>query len=248
MSYIPRRVGLPAAVDLGQLRADVALANRIVHRAGLVTAFGHVSARIPGTDSFLIPRRTSPALARAEELLLMDVDGRVLEGDGIPNSEVWIHARVYAARPELAGVAHVHSPACVALGQTGHSFVRLHNSGAPLGLVPLFNRVGLIRTRELGDEVARVLDQHRAMLLRGHGANVVAPDVRQAVVLACFLEEAASIQLRALAAVGGEVARLSQFTPEETARAGEEIGAAGPMGRAWEYYSAMTDDAPDRKA
>ena len=79
------------------LRADVALANRIVHRAGLVTAFGHVSAASPGTDTFLFPTRASPALARADRLLVLSLDGERLSGDGEPNTELWIHARIYAA-------------------------------------------------------------------------------------------------------------------------------------------------------
>ena len=47
------------------LRRDLALANRIIERFGLSRAFGHVSARIPGTDTFLIPTRRSPAFAEA---------------------------------------------------------------------------------------------------------------------------------------------------------------------------------------
>lgn len=122
--------------------------------------------------------------------------------------------------------------------------MHLHNSAAPLGRVAIFHRVGLIQSRELGDEVARALDQDRAILLRGHGANVAAADVRQAAVLACFLEEAARIQLQALAAVGGNATRLSGYTPEETARVAAEIGATGPMERAWDYYAAIVNDPP----
>src|ERR671927_688399 len=78
------------------LREDVALANRIVHRMGLVTAFGHVSARIPGSDTFLFPTRASPALANADRLRTLDFDGQRVAGDGEANTELWIHARIYA--------------------------------------------------------------------------------------------------------------------------------------------------------
>jgi L-ribulose-5-phosphate 4-epimerase len=224
------------------LRADVALANRIVHRMGLVTAFGHVSARIPGTDTFLFPTRASPALARADRLLVLDVDGQRLDGDGEPNTELWIHARIYAARPDVGSVAHVHPPACVALGQIGEPVRIIHNSAAVLSDgVPLFERIGLIRSRELGDAVAATLGQHRAMLLRGHGANVADGDVRSAAVVACLLEEAAEIQLRTLAAVGGLSDRVRAFSPEEATRARTEFDATGPMSRAWEYYASLVE-------
>jgi ribulose-5-phosphate 4-epimerase/fuculose-1-phosphate aldolase len=228
--------------DLMELRRDVALANRIVHAAGLVSAFGHVSARVPNTDTFLFPTRASPALADPQRLLVMNVDGGQLEGVGQPNTEFWIHARIYAARADVMGVAHVHSPACVVLGQIGQPLQILHNQGGVFADgVPLFDRVGLIRTRELGDEVAATLGPRRAMFLRGHGANIAEADVRRAAVMACFLEESAELQLRALAAAGGRADALRAYTPEETSRLREQIDAGGPINRAWEYYAALAE-------
>ena len=231
-----------AAPDLADLRHEVALANRIVHAAGLVTAFGHVSARILDSTTFLFPTRSSPALARAERLLVLDLDGNILSGEGTPNTEFWIHARIYAARPDVGAVGHVHSPACVALGQLGQTVRVLHHSAAAFGDgVPVFERPGLIRSRELGDDVARTLGRSRAMLLRGHGANLADTDVRRVAALACFLEEAAEIQLRALAAAGGNPDRLRYFTDEEVAHVRSQIDTPGPLGRAWEYYAALAE-------
>jgi ribulose-5-phosphate 4-epimerase/fuculose-1-phosphate aldolase len=226
--------------DLRPLREDVALANRIVHRVGLVSAFGHVSARIPNTDRFLFPTRASPALAKAERLLVLDLDGNVVAGEGTPNSELWIHARIYAARPDVGAVAHVHSAACVVLGQIGQALRPLHHTGTAFNQgVPLFERPGLIRSRELGDQVAATLGSGNAMLLRGHGANTADVDVRRTTVLACLLEEAAELQLRALTALGGDAGKIHFFDAEENARVREQIDAAGPMNRAWEYYAAL---------
>ena len=95
------------------LRRDVALANRIIERFGLSNAFGHVSARIPGTDTFYISTRRSPGLADENGLLVIDTSGKVLSGEGAPNSEFWIHARIYAARPDVGAVVHAHPPACI---------------------------------------------------------------------------------------------------------------------------------------
>src|SRR6266705_220633 len=101
------------------LKRDVVLANRIVERFGLSNAFGHASARIPGTDTFFMPTRRSPGLASASTLLVLDTEGKILSGRGTPNSELWIHARIYAARPDVGGVVHAHPPACVCLTQIG---------------------------------------------------------------------------------------------------------------------------------
>src|SRR5919202_2505438 len=220
-------------MELAELRREVALANRIVHAAGLVSAFGHVSARVPGTNTFLFPTRASPALADAARLLIVDIDGNQRDGQGEPNTEFWIHARIYAARSDVGAVAHVHSPACVALSKLGKQMLILHNAaGVFLDGVAQFERVGLIRSRELGDQVAATLGQRRAMLLRGHGANVAEIDVRRAAVVACFLEEAADLQLRALAASGGRPETPRAFTTGDAARPSDHIGATGAMKRA----------------
>ena len=223
--------------DLQQLRSDVALANRIVHRMGLVTAFGHVSGRIPGTDRFVFPTRASPALADPERLLILDLDGNILEGTGTPNTEFWIPARIDAARPDVGAVARVHAPSCIALGQIGQTVRPLHNSGAIFSDgVPVFERVGLIRSRELGDQVAATLGDKRAMLLRGHGANAAEPTVRRVAATACFLEEAAELQLRMLSGTGGNPDRLHYYDEQESTRLREQLDNAGPFDRAWEYY------------
>jgi ribulose-5-phosphate 4-epimerase/fuculose-1-phosphate aldolase len=231
------------SANLDQLRQDVALANRIAHRVGLATAFGHISARIPDTNRFVFPTRASPGLARAERLLVLDTEGTRLEGDGTPNTEFWIHARIYAARPDVNSVAHVHSPACVILSQIGQTVRVMHNSaGLFADGVPMFERIGLIRSRELGEQVAATLGQTaRAMLLRGHGANVVGANVRRATVLACFLEEGADLQVRALAAVGGDASRVRFYDDEEARRLNDELQGSGPMDRAWEYYAALAE-------
>jgi ribulose-5-phosphate 4-epimerase/fuculose-1-phosphate aldolase len=230
------------------IRDDVVLANRIAHRAGLVTAFGHVSSRIPGSDAFVIPSRTSPGLSSAESLLVMDTGGARLEGVGTPNSEFWIHARIYAARPDVQAVAHVHAPGCVVLGQIGETLRPIHNSGAIFGPVPVYDRIGLIRSAELGDEVAGVLGSARAMLLRGHGANLVAGSVRHAAVFACLLEEAARLQLRALSALAGSGRSPRYFSPDEEKLVASQLDAPGPLDRAWEYFAALAQGRLDSAA
>ncbi len=217
------------------LREDVALANRIAYREGLVTAFGHVSARVPDTDTFLIPPRAAPGLATPDSLLTMNFEGNVVDGQGHPNSEMWIHARIYAARVDVGAVAHVHSPACVVLSQLDRTVRPIHNSGALAGQVSVFRRPGLIRTRDLGDAVASELGSGTAMLLRGHGANTIGADVREAIVLACFLEESAELQLKALAATGGDDRNIGFYDEAEVARLQDDLSGA-PMQRAWDYY------------
>jgi ribulose-5-phosphate 4-epimerase/fuculose-1-phosphate aldolase len=230
--------------SLQQLRADVATANRILERLGLSHAFGHASARVPGTNTFLLPTRRSPGLAEADGLLVIDTEGRIVSGEGEPNSEFWIHARIYAARPDVGGVVHAHPPACVCLTQVGQPHRVVHNQGAIFAAgVPEYSRVGLIRTRELGDLLALALASGPAAMMRGHGITTAFADVRIATVAACYLEESAALQLRMLGAAGGDASKLRTFTAEESAPLRDQI-TGSVAGRAWEYFSALASSLP----
>jgi ribulose-5-phosphate 4-epimerase/fuculose-1-phosphate aldolase len=227
------------------LRRDVALANRIIERFGLSNAFGHVSARIPGTNTFYISTRRSPGLADENQLLVIDTEGKVLSGDGMPNSEFWIHARIYAARPDVGAVVHAHPPACISLTQIGEPHRVVHHQGSAFVDVPEYERIGLIRSRELGDQVAQSLGGGNAVMMRGHGISTAFRDVRAATVAACFLEESAQLNLGMLAAAGGDGGRIRAFTREEAALANEQTGpAARAAERAWEYYAMVAEQKP----
>jgi ribulose-5-phosphate 4-epimerase/fuculose-1-phosphate aldolase len=232
------------AKDEQNLRRDVALANRIIERYGLSNAFGHASARIPGTDTFIFPPRRSPGFADEHKLLVLDTDGRVLSGEGTPNSELWIHARGYAARADVAGMVHAHPPACVCLTQIGQRHKIVHNQGGAFaGGVAEYERVGLIRSRELGDLLAQTLGGGVAVMMRGHGITTAAADVRTATVAACFLEESADLQLRMLAAAGGDPGPIRAFSPEEAERVSDQLSAS-IVERAWEYFAAVAEARP----
>jgi len=226
------------------LRHDVALANRILERTGLSNAFGHASARLPGTNTFLMPTRRSPGLAEAGNLLVIDTEGRLLSGEGEPNSEFWIHARLYAARPDVGGVVHAHPSACVCLTQVGEPHRVVHNQGGIFAAgVPEYSRVGLIRSRELGDLLAATLGAGNAAMMRGHGITTAFAEVRSATVAACYLEESAALQLRMLAAAGGDASRIRAFTREEAEGLGDQI-TGNVAKRAWDYFAALAGELP----
>ena len=220
-------------MDLDNLKQDIVTASHILHQQGIAAAFGHLSARIPGTDTFIFPPRLSPALVRKDNLLVLDAEGHQLSGDGRSNTEFWIHARIYKARPDVQSVCHVHPPNCVVLGSLGETIRPLHASGAIFrNNVQVFEPVTLIRTRELGDQVAATLGQHGAMLLRGHGVNVADRDVRRVCVMTLWMEEAANYQLRAMAA-----GKPRHFTPEELEVIYPQVSGEEVSNRAWEYFS-----------
>ena len=226
------------------LRNDVATANRILERLGLSHAFGHASARIPRTNTFLLPTRRSPGLAEPDNLLVIDTEGRIVSGDGEPNSEFWIHARMYAARGDVGGVVHAHPPACVCLTQIGEPHRVVHNQGGIFSDgVPEYSRIGLIRTRELGDLLALTVGNGIAAMMRGHGITTAFADIRTATVAALYLEESAALQLRMLSAVGGDASRIRELSDDEGKSLRDQITGSVAR-RAWEYFAAVAEATP----
>lgn len=220
-------------VDLQKLKRDLVTANRIAHREGLFEAFGHISVRVPGTsDRYLIAPRMSPALVKEELILTMDLQGEVLEGRGRPNMEFWIHAGIYKARPDVNVVVHAHPPYCVAVGNVGQTVRPLSITGTIfVEPVPVFGTFALINNEELGDQAATALGNGRAVLLRGHGANVTGPTIQEALVSAIYLEQEALAQWRAMA-----VGQPSYFTEDELTRANTAAWDQVSFERAWNYY------------
>ena len=215
------------------IKSDVVKASHILHQQGIAAAFGHVSARIPETDTFIFPPRMSPALMRADNLLELDVERNQLSGDGRPNTEFWIHARIYKARPDVQAICHVHPPSCVVLSSLGETIRPLHASGAIFrNDVQVFDRITLIRTQELGDAVAGTLGNHGAMLLRGHGVNVADKDVRRVCVMTLWMEEAANYQLQAMSA-----GKPRYFTAEELETICPQVSGEEVSKRVWDYFS-----------
>ncbi len=107
--------------------------------------------------------------------------------------------------------------------------------------MPEYSRIGLIRSRELGDLLAQSVGAGNAAMMRGHGITTAFPDVRAATVAACYLEESAALQLRMLAAAGGDASRLRPFAREEAESLRDQVTGSVAR-RAWEYFAAVASD------
>jgi L-fuculose-phosphate aldolase len=98
--------------------------------------------------------------------------------------------------------------------------------------VPVFDSVGHINTRELGDGLARALGNRRAVLIKMHGAAIVGPSLEEAFVAAFQLEENAQQQL--LAEQAG--AKVEPMTPEDVARCMKQSWRPESIQKRWQYY------------
>lgn len=167
--------------------SEVAEAARILTGAGLVEAFGHVSARDGG--GFLIT--TTRPLGAAGEADVHAMDGRGLapEGAGDVPLEAPMHAAVYAAREDVNAICRTHSPAAVRAGARGEVPPLVHGLGGLAGEVAFCGRTDLVTDGEAGQEIAQDLGRADCLLIRGNGSIATGRTLAEAVVRARYLEE-----------------------------------------------------------
>ena len=211
---------------LEQLKRDYITTLKIVSHEGLSDAFAHLSARVDGGRKMLFMPRKSPALVKAGDLFVVDLE------KAVPQSTV--HQAIYKARQDVQAVIHFHSPYTILLSVVGQTIRPMHNYSAIFYEgVPLFESPGQVETPERAAEIGRILGSSKAVLLRGHGAVVVGRSVPEVCILSLYLEESARLQVEAMKLgepqylSAADAARMSRrtFKPESTLRAWEHFSA-----------------------
>jgi ribulose-5-phosphate 4-epimerase/fuculose-1-phosphate aldolase len=220
-----------------ELRELVATAGQVLYQQGLTDYLGHCSARVPGTDRVIIKpkhskRVRSPAALGPADMVVIDLDGNLVEGRDAPPAERFIHTEIYRARPDVSAVVHTHQPAATLLGVIGGDLLPVLHVPAVLtdgGTMPAWPCPLLVTSPELGRKLAAALGDARLCHLQGHGIVSVASDLRRAAVTAVATEQLAEANLTILQT--GRVPRV--ITPGELAELRETVAAID--GR-WAYY------------
>ncbi|GAB3076814.1 L-ribulose-5-phosphate 4-epimerase [Pedococcus soli] len=192
MTTIPGTVR--ATVD--RLRAEVAELHAELTRNQLVVwTAGNVSARVPGADLLVIkPSGISYDELTPEAMVVCDLEGRVVQGDGSPSSDTAAHAYVYREMPEVGGVVHTHSTYATAWCARREPIPCVLTMMADEfgGDVPV-GPFALIGDDSIGRGIVSTLRGHRspAVLMGGHGPFTIGASARAAVKAAVMLEDVA---------------------------------------------------------
>jgi L-fuculose-phosphate aldolase len=187
---------------------------------------GNVSCRVPGGF-----RITPSGLPYADldpgDLVLMDAEGRVLEGNRRPSSEWPMHTAVYAHRPDVGAIVHTHSPHATALACAGLGIPAFHYMIAMAGGDIRCTPYATFGSEALASSAVEGLEGRRAVLLGNHGVLAVASSLRDARAIALEVENLA-LQYLALKAAGLEPRVLDA---EEIARVIEKFAGYGRLGQ-----------------
>ncbi|MFI1164473.1 class II aldolase/adducin family protein [Streptomyces sp. NPDC020801] len=177
------------------LPGEVAVAARTLAALGLVSAFGHVSAR--HGDRMLITPPIDLAGATAGTLLDIPLDSTALPAHA--PGEAWAHLAVYRVRPDVRAVARATPETAFAAGAVASGAIPpLHGQGALLGAaVPVHDDARLMRSAGIAESAARTLGHADAVVLRGNGALTTGGTPGHAVARMWLLDTTCRLHLAA---------------------------------------------------
>jgi ribulose-5-phosphate 4-epimerase/fuculose-1-phosphate aldolase len=214
--------------DLESVKGEVAAANRVLANLGLATgltaALGHASMRLPSEPNhFFVKGREyefdALAIMEPDDMVMCDTEGFLITGrPGLTQcSEVKIHACIYKTRPDVQAVVHVHPRYTILMSVLTGSLRAMRQEGAQLVRhpLPIYPHVKTIQSDAEGMEVADLLGDSPAILLRGHGAVTTGSSLSEAVMGMAQLEEQARMNYLAYCAEGKDYAYLKDDVLDE---------------------------------
>ncbi len=196
---------------------DIVAANLILFDHDILDGFGHVSARHDkDPERYVMSSYVAPGIVTRAEIREFTLDSvPVPDRNERHYSERFIHGEIYKARPDVMAVIHSHAPPLIPFGTTGAPLRPMYHMSAMVGLgVPVFeirrfanDGQMLIRSPQMGHALAGVLADKPMVLMRGHGATIVADSLHLVVYRAIYAALNAKLQLDAMR-MGGEVTYL----------------------------------------
>jgi L-ribulose-5-phosphate 4-epimerase len=217
------------------LKVQVAACTRLLNMVGVLHYSGHVSARVPGTNTCVIQTRTeSRADVSPESLLIVDFDGNVVEGKGKPPSELCIHTGIYKERPDAGAVIHNHMELAAAFTMVKGVQLQCMSFHAVRWAdgIPVMRDAGKFKTEQHGKDLAKAIGNHNALLLRAHGIVLVSENAASILSDTLHFEDNAKQQKEALQ-LGRE---LDPLQPSEIARVHEYEDREHHIRKMWNYY------------
>ncbi len=225
-----------------QALGDLVSANRILGHEGILDAYGHVSARHPGgPDRFFLSRARAPELVEPRDLLEFSLAGEPLTQATRPlYLERYIHAAIYAARPDVGSVCHSHTPSILPFSVSMTPLRSVIHTARFIGTaVPVWDLARefpgewspLVRTLEYGESLAAALGERSMALLRGHGCVLTGRSPQEVVSRCIAMDRNARVQ---------EVAhRLGDYSPLHEGECEDPRNPGPPLAadnREWEYF------------
>lgn len=180
--------------ELVQLHLELLKHNLVVWTGG------NVSARDPESGLVVIkPSGVRYEELTADKIIVLDLTGKVLEGDLKPSSDTASHLYIYRHRQDVNGIVHTHSRYATAFAAVGKSIpVYLTAHADEFGCEIPCGGFALIGEEEIGQQVTEHIGKSSALLLKNHGVFTIGNSAKSAVKSAVMVEDVAATVWMAL--------------------------------------------------
>lgn len=181
------------------LRQELLRTCRVLYRQGFVAGFtGSLSVRLSEGEILCTQSSSHKGLITDDDLLVVDLQGDLLRGDGQPPIEISMHLAAYQSRPTVRAVVHARPPTCMAFTLAGLSLEPpiLPNLVSRLGVVVTLPYFAL-GTDEMIQQVGEAIEDKDAVLLDRQGALCVGGSLLEALSLLEEMEQLAQVVLQA---------------------------------------------------
>jgi len=178
-----------------ELRKGIVEIGRRLYMRGYVAANdGNVSARVDDKNILITPTGISKGFMKPEDIVLVDMEGNILEGDRRPSSELLMHLKVYQEREDVNSVCHAHPVYATGFSVVGISLSQpvLTEVIMTLGSIPLVE-YATPGTEEVYKSLVKYLKDYDGFLLANHGALTIGKDIFEAYYKMETLEHFAHI-------------------------------------------------------
>jgi L-fuculose-phosphate aldolase len=206
------------------LRADIVEVGRRMYARGYTASNdGNISVRLGADRLLMTPKSVCKGFMTPDMMCITDLEGRKLQGDRDPSSEMLMHLEVYRQRPDVQAVVHAHPPTATGFAVAGIPLDRavLAEVLTTLGSIPIAE-YATPSTKELPEAVRKYIKAHDGMLLANHGALTVGADLFGAYFKMETIEHFAKISL-----VARLLGRENLISREEVLRLQELRGTYG---------------------
>ena len=179
------------------LRADIVEVGRRMYARGYTASNdGNISVRLDAQRLLMTPKSVCKGFMTPEMMCVTDLEGRKLQGERDPSSEMLMHLEVYRQRPDVRAVVHAHPPTATGFAVAGIPLDRavLAEVLTTLGSIPIAD-YATPSTQELPEAVRKYIKAHDGMLLANHGALTVGSDLFGAYYKMETIEHFATISL-----------------------------------------------------
>jgi L-ribulose-5-phosphate 4-epimerase len=176
------------------LRDEVYRLNMELPKNNLVAwTGGNLSGRDPESGLMVIkPSGVRYEFLTAEKMVILDMDGKVVEGKLKPSSDTYAHLYIYRHRPDINGIVHTHSTFATAFAAVNRPIPAVLTAicdefGGPIPC----GGYGKVGGEEIGREVIRSIGDSPAILMKNHGAFTIGKTPEAAIKTAVMLEDVA---------------------------------------------------------